>query len=186
MTLIREVQWVLVRGGTCRYGDEGRPTGVSDLLWTKTPVTSGDVGGSGDPRLPVITVNHAEARVIAERLGGRLPKSPEWEWMAAGPERRRFPWGADAWSPRLANLRGSGLHRPVPVGTHPAGATPDGMLDVAGNVWEWTATSVMGEGFIVRGGSFAALPLYAQCTFLNAVPAELRSPGIGLRVVRDP
>jgi iron(II)-dependent oxidoreductase len=44
----------------------------------------------------------------------------------------------------------------------------------------------MGGGAVIRGGSFASTPAYAQCTFLNAAPAELRSPGIGLRVVREP
>jgi iron(II)-dependent oxidoreductase len=57
---------------------------------------------------------------------------------------------------------------------------------VAGNVWEWTASPAMGDGYVIRGGSYASAPLYAQCTFLNAAPAELRSAGIGLRVVREP
>lgn len=52
---------------------------------------------------------------------------------------------------------------------------------MAGNVWEWTATAVWGNGFVLHGGSYASPPLYAKCTFLNAAPAELRSPGIGLR-----
>jgi iron(II)-dependent oxidoreductase len=43
----------------------------------------------------------------------------------------------------------------------------------------------MGTGFVVRGGSYASPLLYAQTTFLNAAPAELRSAGIGVRVVRD-
>ena len=72
------------------------------------------------------------------------------------------------------------------MGRFPAGATPEGMLDVAGNVWEWTATAAMGNGYVIRGGSYASQPAYARTTFLNAAPAGLRSPGLGFRVVRDP
>jgi iron(II)-dependent oxidoreductase len=60
------------------------------------------------------------------------------------------------------------------------------VLDLAGNVWEWTSSPAMGGGRIIRGGSYASPPLYAQTTFLNAAPAEHRSPGISVRPVRTP
>jgi iron(II)-dependent oxidoreductase len=106
--------------------------------------------------------------------------------MAAGPGRRRYPWGEAEWDPSLANLLPAGSSGPVRAGRFPAGATPEGMLDVAGNVWEWTATPAMGNGYVIRGGSYASQPAYARTTFLNAAPAALRSPGLGFRVVRDP
>ena len=106
--------------------------------------------------------------------------------MAAGAARRRYPWGDDDWWPGRAALLPSGFSRPVRAGSHPEGATPEGVLDVAGNVWEWTATTVVGGGHVIRGGSYASQLLYAQTTFRNAAPAELRSPGIGVRVVREP
>ncbi|MFD5089831.1 formylglycine-generating enzyme family protein [Amycolatopsis thailandensis] len=182
------LEWIKITGGVCAYGDAGRPVKVPTLLWTRTPLAYGhlpsDQPGSGW-RYPVTEISHAEAIQIAGRLGGRLPRSAEWEWMAAGSVRRRWPWGDASWQPALANLRDS-LHDTVtPVDTHPAGATPEGMLDVAGNVWEWTVSTAMGDGVIIRGGSYSAPPLYAQCTFLNAAPAELRSRGIGMRVVRE-
>ncbi|WP_240507031.1 formylglycine-generating enzyme family protein [Thermoactinospora rubra] len=165
-------------GGICQYGDEGRPIRIRPLYWSATPLTC-------QAGKPLTDVNHEEAATIAARLGGRLPTSAEWEWMAAGPQRRRYPWGDQPWQPHLANLRDSGLGHPGLVGSHPDGATPLGLLDVAGTVWEWTASTLMGGGAIIRGGSFASPPLYAQCTFLNAAPLELRSRGIGLRVVRE-
>ncbi|MDF5759033.1 SUMF1/EgtB/PvdO family nonheme iron enzyme [Spongiactinospora sp. TRM90649] len=170
--------WIFVPGGTCEYGDEGRPVSVRHLRWTATAITT-------DDDRPLTGVSHGEATDIAARLGGRLPTSAEWEWMAAGPERRPYPWGDQPWQPDLANLRGSLVGNPEPVGAHPKGATPLGLLDVAGNVWEWTSTTTLGKGAIIRGGSFASLPLYARCTFLNAAPVELASPGIGFRVVRE-
>lgn len=102
-------------------------------------------------------------------------------WGAAPP----LSVGEQDWNPARANLRGSLRHTTTPVDEHAEGTTPEGLLDVAGNVWEWTATPVWGDGFVLRGGSYASPPLYAKCTFLNAAPAELRSPGIGLRVVRE-
>jgi formylglycine-generating enzyme len=183
------VEWIEVAGGLCAFGDDARPIQVPTLLWTRTPVACGHLP-SEHPRLrsrfPVTEISHAEATEIAARLGGRLPRSAEWEWMAAGADRRRWPWGNAPWQPAFANLRDSGHGTVTPVDSHPGGATPDGVFDVAGNVWEWTASSAMSDGVVIRGGSYAAPPLYAQCTFLNAAPAELRSRGIGLRVVREP
>lgn len=179
--------WVLIKGGRCEYGDDARPREVGPLWWTVTPVTRRQAGRPGDDGdLPLIAVTQAEAAAIAASLGGRLPTAAEWEWMAAGAARRRYPWGQADWKPELAILRPAGHAGPLPAGTCPAGATPDGLLDVAGNVWEWTASRVLGEAFVIRGGSYASLPLYAQTTFINAAPAELRSPGLGLRVVRQP
>lgn len=178
--------WTLIDGGTCLFGDDARPVRIRPLWWTTTPVTGRYLGQHGPAdSFPVSGITHDEAAALAVCLAGRLPRSVEWEWMAAGSARRRFPWGSADWRLDRAALAPSGHPGPVPAGTHPEGATPDGVLDVAGNVWEWTASPVMGNGFVIRGGSYASPPLYAQTTFLNAAPAELRSAGIGVRVVRD-
>ncbi|WP_255657272.1 SUMF1/EgtB/PvdO family nonheme iron enzyme [Actinoplanes sp. L3-i22] len=178
--------WTLVPGGVCRYGDAGRPVLVADLEVTTTPITHMQAGYPGaEPDLPITQITYREATDLAARLGGRLPRSVEWEWLAAGPNRRAYPWGdADADFCR-AVLRPTGYRQPVAVGGRPAGATPDGVLDLAGLVWEWTATPVLGDGRIIRGGSYCSPALYARSTFLNAAPQELRSAGIGLRIVRQ-
>jgi sulfatase modifying factor 1 len=180
--------WVSVPGGTCRYGDAGRPRPVRDLLVALTPLTCRQLGCGGratDPDLPVTGLGHAQACDLAALAGGRLPTSVEWEWLAAGPQQRVFPWGDRQWTPALARLRGPGARHdgPAAVGGHVDGATPQGLLDLAGNVWEWTASPVMGGGYVIRGGSYASKPLYGRSTFLNAVHAERRSPGIGVRPV---
>ncbi|SES36007.1 formylglycine-generating enzyme family protein [Actinokineospora terrae] len=182
------IEWLEVPGGTCRFGDDARPVKVGTLLWTRTPITYAQLHGerrAGPELHPVTGMTHAEATETARALGGRLPTSAEWEWMAGGAARRRWPWGEQGWTPELANLRGRGLDTTCPVDSHPAGATPEGLLDVAGNVWEWTARSTMGGGVTLRGGSYASPPLYARTTFRNAAPAELASPGIGIRLVRQ-
>jgi iron(II)-dependent oxidoreductase len=155
---------------------------VADLLWARTPLISDD----GRAGVPLTHVSWREASAIAAAVGGRLPTCAEWAWMAAGQARRRYPWGVEPWTPSKANLRGSGLGGPTPVHIHPAGATPHGVIDVAGNVWEWTATTVRGHGAVIRGGSYQSPARYASCSYDgNVVPPSLRSAGIGVRVVRD-
>ncbi|WP_327009689.1 formylglycine-generating enzyme family protein [Dactylosporangium sp. NBC_01737] len=181
------VRWLLVPGGTCLYGDARKPRTVPDLLVAATPLTLSQCG-AGDVDLPVTGISYDDAVRLAAEAGGRLPSSVEWEWIAAGPDRRDYPWGGEPWTPDRALLTGPGRapRGPQPVGQHPAGATPHGVLDLAGNVWEWTSSSSMGCGKIIRGGSYVSPPLYARTTFLNAAPAERRSCGISVRPVRTP
>lgn len=189
MTGVQIVSWVPVAGGTCLCGDRPRAYLVPPLAWTTTPVTWSQCSQIPPPGIsataPVTGLTYPEAVALAVEIGGRLPTSVEWEWMAIGPSHRLYPWGEEEWTPARANLRGSCRGRPTPVGLHPAGATPDGLQDVAGNVWEWTSTQVIGNGSIIRGGSYNSLPLCARGKFRNAAPHELASGGIGVRAVRD-
>ncbi|MGI5213818.1 formylglycine-generating enzyme family protein [Plantactinospora sp. CA-290183] len=159
------------------------------MLWSRTPVTTGVATRLGaappvsDLDWPMTRLTWTRASAVAAALGGRLPTDAEWEWMAGGGV-RRYPWGDVDPTARHANLRDLGPGRSTPVGAYPAGATPDGLLDVAGNVWEWTATTVPGGGALVRGGSYQSIRLYARCGFGNDIPQSLSSRGIGLRVVR--
>jgi iron(II)-dependent oxidoreductase len=172
------VQWVPVAGGRLAETDWRRETDVADLLWSVTPVT-------GCGRRPVTGLTLDEAARMAGRMGARLPTSAEWEWMAGAGE-RTYPWGDAEPTADRANLRGLGPGTTTPVGSYRAGATPDGVADVAGNVWEWTTAPWRRDRVaLLRGGSYNSLTLYARCGYANDVPPDLVSPGIGFRVVRS-
>jgi serine/threonine-protein kinase len=119
----------------------------------------------GDANFPVVNVNWYEARDYCESRGKRLPTEEEWEFAARGKENRLYPYGNE-WKPQFSNAREDGFNRPRAVGSYPDGASPFGVLDMAGNVAEWTATDYQpypgsaarqDEGNkVIRGGSFNA------------------------------
>lgn len=85
---------------------------------------------------PVVTVNWYEVMAYAAWLGGSLPTEAQWEFVARGEKGRKYPWGNAEPTERHANFE-MRVGNTSPVGSYPDGASPEGLLDLAGNVWEW-------------------------------------------------
>ena len=156
---------------------------------------------------PVQHVSAHEAEAYARWAGKRLPAEVEWEkaarWDPASGRSRRYPWGDEDPTPDHANL-GQRHLQPAPVGSYPAGASPLGVRQLIGDVWEWTSSTFAGyPGFaafpyreysevffgpkfqILRGGSWATDKLACRGTFRNWDYPIRRQIFTGFRCARD-
>lgn len=94
---------------------------------------------AGFEQHPVIEASWYGARDYCRALGKRLPTEAEWEFAARGTAGRIYPWGDTPPTPDHARFA-TGYGRTIAVGSLPAGATPEGVLDLAGNVHQWTSS----------------------------------------------
>ncbi|WP_086830251.1 ergothioneine biosynthesis protein EgtB [Streptomyces sp. NRRL B-24572] len=156
---------------------------------------------------PVLHVSWYEADAYARWAGRRLPTEAEWEKAArhdpATGRSRRYPWGDADPGPEHANL-GQRHLRPAAAGSYPAGASPLGVRQLIGDVWEWTASDFLPyPGFtafpykeysevffgpeykVLRGGSFAVDPVACRGTFRNWDLPVRRQIFSGFRTARS-
>ncbi len=137
----------------------------------------------GQDRLPVCNLNwhHAKAFCawLARKSGRpvRLPSNAEWTLAAAGIEGRRYPWGND-WDLKRCNsgTREDGFSLSAPVGSFPLGKTPEGVHDMAGNIWEWSA-----EGHL-RGGPWCMGPETVLCAKIADEGIDRCDDKFGMRI----
>jgi|GEM_PF-231583 len=140
---------------------------------------------------PVVLVSFDDARAYAawltHRTGSRwrLPREEEWEKAARGADGHRFPWG-DAFDAERLNSHDRGPFDTVPVGRFRGGASPFGLLDAAGQVFEWTATGAGPGRAIVKGGSWDDSGCgVCRPAARHSRPRHLKHILIGFRLVRE-
>jgi hypothetical protein len=139
------------------------------------------------PNRPVTRVSWYAAAAYAAWAGARLPREAEWQLAARGKEGREYPWGKEKPDATRANYSETGPGHATPVGLYPWGATPEGMQDMAGNVWEWVDAWHGKERKyrVLRGGSWDSHSVYLRASNRSGSEPENRDNSIGFRVARE-
>ena len=153
---------------------------------------------SSNAQRPVANVDWIQAFEYAMWAGGNLPTEAQWEKACRGTDAFTYPWGDRPPNPGLAHFDVR-IGQTKPVGSIPVGASPFGALDMAGNVWEWTADwyggtyygaspaenpvgPSSGQGRVLRGGSFSNNASYVRCAARNWETSSTSGARFGFRV----
>jgi formylglycine-generating enzyme required for sulfatase activity len=136
---------------------------------------------------PVVGLSWFEAQAWCRWAGWgvKLLTEEEWECTARGKSGRLFPWGDTQPDGLFLNYaNGDSIGRPTPVGFYPLGNTPEGIADLAGNVFEWCEDEVERGRRALRGGCFRSVDIFVRCSARGSLPANARTDFIGFRVCR--
>ena len=193
---------------TATINRSGYPS-IDSTVWSSLC----NLGRTGREKHPMNCIDWTEASHFCKWANKRLPTEDEWEYAAAGVEKRKYPWGNDAPNAKRVNACGQecslfakehgrrwpplysdddGWSDTAPVGSYQLGKTELGLFDMAGNVWEWTSTVYWSEFFepdeihhIVKGGGWSESSAEGLTTFIRAHDKiEYRYFNLGFRCAR--
>ena len=198
-------EMVRVPAGEFLYGEDKQKLNLPEFWIDKTPITNAEYarfvaatkcaapqhwkGQSPAKEIaehPVVNVSHEDATAYAKRAGKRLPSEQEWEKAARGTDGRTYPWGDQQPTDKLCNF-GQNIKSTTSVGKYsPQGDSPYGCVDMAGNVWEWTASDYNDANKVLRGGSWSDLASYVRTADRRNITPAFRYDDIGFRCVAAP
>lgn len=208
---IENSTYILVLDGKYKYSVTKKIVQVPNLYFAQYPVTNkqyrrfidslpeeekneycsnyADIKRFNGDDQPVVGVTWYAAKAYCKWLtkqGGktfRLPTEIEWEW-AAGGGNREYPWGNEKLDGTRAHYGGK-VGQTTPVGAYPAGVTPEGLMDMAGNVWEWMENWADKDKKrrALRGGSWLDDVDYLRCAARRFIPPVNWGNDVGFRVV---
>jgi formylglycine-generating enzyme required for sulfatase activity len=198
-------EMVRVPPGPFLYGDGKERSELPEFWIDRTPVTNAEyaqfVAATGwkGPRHwkdssppeaiadhPVTEVSWRDAAACAEWAGKRLPTEQEWEKAARGTEGQEYPWGDQEPTRELCNFEDN-EGGTTPVGKYsPQGDSPYGGVDMAGNVYEWTASDYDADQKVLRGGSWLVKASLVRCAHRNrGHPDSPFNHSMGFRCARS-
>ncbi|MFQ5451353.1 MAG: formylglycine-generating enzyme family protein [Nitrospinaceae bacterium] len=153
-----------------------------------------------EPGQPVVGITWNQAVEYCRWAGKRLPTEEEWEKAARGASARHYPWGNEPDNDK-ANIRGleDNFRYTAPVGQYEEGKSPYGVMDMAGNVWEWTTdwyqpyegnkheNDMYGTSLrVIKGGSWNSNMDLARSAIRGKALPDQRLNYIGFRCAREP
>jgi formylglycine-generating enzyme required for sulfatase activity len=131
---------------------------------------------------PVVHVTHHDACAYAGWAGKELPSEAQWEKAARGEKGYEFPWGNQP-TPAKCNVRETAVGGTTPVLLYRSGASPYGVHDLAGNVWEWCRTATTAGRYVLKGSAFTSAFDLAAGWQTNDAAAEMSDDDTGFRCV---
>ena len=175
---VRIGRWPVINAALARF-----------VAATGRAVAPGPARKLADPLLaehPATDVTYEEAAAFCAWAAGRLPTGAEWEAAARGDDGRAWPWG-ETFDPDCCACVESGWGWTAPVTAHPAGASPCGAEQLAGNVWEWVSDRTEdGAWRAVRGGSYLDHAWGVRAARVLAADPARATSTTGFRLVIDP
>ena len=192
----------LVEAGGFLYGETNEPRVIPAFYVDVFPTTNADYARfvtatrhrapqhwsrAGEPpghllEHPVVFVTWHDAQAYASWAAKSLPSNEQWEKAARGERGDTYPWGSQLTAAKC-NVRESGIASTTPVDRYHSGASPYGVYDMCGNVWEWLSTESAQGRHELKGSAFTSPFARATPSMFNDASADMLDDDTGFRCV---